>query len=145
MGITSIVIALIGMIGGASGTLLFYKENKTSKKSNVISELMKSLDELGKAFRQQQEDNNKYTNSLIEIINEKNAINADNLRRFDKLERDSKLKDQQIAKIERVSKGQEKVIAKIIEEKKKSERLICIKESCTIRVPKLGTYKPNED
>ena len=142
--IATIITALITAFVTLSGTILFYRENKGSKKGDAITNLMATMTEMAEGFKETQRSNNKYVSELLNTIDEKNMMYKLSMDKIDTLIKESKERDLKIANLERVNRGLEKKIGELMQTKDNSEMYYCTNKECELRKPKFGTYKSNE-
>ncbi len=126
---------LSGLIGGVSiwegiKFIIFRKHARAKESAGVMDATAGTLKSYGQIIDKQAERINKLTETTLDLSSE-----------ILKLKGTQEQAKYVISENERKIKGMQALFSIEVGKKKAAERLICFVENCTVRKPKLGTYK----
>ena len=151
MNLTELIATTVGIIGsiGGIGTLIYWRQNKLGSTSDALSKAFDALEKVTNLVDDQQEKHNKQMSQkdvvidqLYQVIDQKTQVAMDNQEKIDKLTKEWKERDYEIATMKRQIKGMQTIIDNFEARAKHAENNICSVTGCELRVPALGTYKP---
>ncbi len=151
MNLTELIATVVGIIGsiGGVGTLIYWRQNKLGSTSDALSKAFDALEKVTNLVDDQQEKHNKQMSQkdvvieqLYQVIDQKTQVAMDNQEKIDKLTKEWKERDYEIATMKRQIKGMQTIIDNFEARAKYAENNICSVTGCELRVPALGTYKP---
>lgn len=148
MGWLDILKVLIGAIGGAGTSLLFFKPMKSQKTGDAIQNLLKGMADMAKNFNEMSLEKDNIIDRLYTVIAEKNEQASKMQSKLDELNRYLNKAEYRYSTLERQVKGMQEqmtnnkaVMRELKKEVQHSNRYICFVEDCEWRRPPLGTYK----
>ena len=154
MNLTEIIATTVGIIGsnGGIGTLIYWRQNKLGSTSDALSKAFDALEKVTNLVDDQQEKHNKQMaqkdvviEQLYQVIDQKTQVAMDNQAKIDKLTREWQERDYEFATMKRQIKTMQNIINDFETRAKHAESNFCSVTECELRIPKIGTYKPNRN
>lgn len=137
-----LISGIIGAVaGGGMSWLFFLRENKAVSEADAIDKAADAMEKLLKNIDQQQTVFNGIIEGKDKLIDQQRGL-LDNYRSLlEEANQKMRALEYKVTENDRKISGMQKTIDTEVKLRKIAEENICFVNDCTLRKPKLGTYK----